>query len=255
MAKNLIFPKKTFLIENKFKKYTPILHFFNSTRVFNSKPTANVVFTCKERNCRLESSLGDFSNINKHFITKVNDHPISSEWYSLYKKKSIRKEKLISDDTLNLMKYFISSDTALLQFENEFLNLVLKPEIQLFSVWTFRYKILPAVMNKMMSIIESKLNSAEFITLVVNGWTALFSNIEYQALYAQTINSLWETESMCIGMVPMEKGHSADALQEAIEKMVNKFKINDLTKIIGISKIYYIIFFILFYIYLYIYIF
>ena len=82
-------------------------------------PTENVVFTCKENNCRLESSIGDFSNINKNFTNKPNDHPISKEWYTLYKKKSQKKEKIISDDTLNLVKYFISSDTALKQLENQ----------------------------------------------------------------------------------------------------------------------------------------
>ena len=60
-------------------------------------------------------------------------------------------------------------------------------------------------------------------------------------MYLLIIYILWQTESICFGMVPMAKGHSANAIQEAIEKMVNKAKINDLTKIMGISKIYYII--------------
>ena len=91
MAKNQMFPKKTFLIVNKLKKYTPILHFFTSIRQFNSMPTENVVLTCKENNCRLESSIGDFSNINKNFTNKPNDHPISNGKHCI--KKNHKKKK------------------------------------------------------------------------------------------------------------------------------------------------------------------
>ena len=63
---------------------------------------------------------------NKHFINKPDDHPISKQWYALYKRKTkTGNEKIIPDQTLNLLKYFISSDTALEQLNNKFLRMVL----------------------------------------------------------------------------------------------------------------------------------
>jgi len=131
-----------------------------------------------------------------------------------------------------LLKYFISSDTALKQLENEFLRKILQKELKVYSVWTFRYKIIPAVMKKLKNQITDKLNAAEFITLVTDGWTGPFSNNEYWALCAQTVNNSWETELIVIGMVEMPKGHSAEETQIAIENMVNDYKF-DKNKIIG----------------------
>lgn len=224
LAKKRVFPLKTFKIANRVKKYTSILNFFTSIREFDTKPCGNVLFICKEKRCKLEAPLGDFSNINKHFINKPNDHPVGKEWYELYKKNSkSRNEKLLPENTFNLLKYFISSDTALDQINNQFLRKVLCPNIKVYSVWTFRYKLIPAVMKKLKSSITQKLNMAEFITLVTDGWTGQFSNMEYWAVCAQTVNSSWQTELITIGMVETPRGHSAEELQIAIQNIVNEF--------------------------------
>lgn len=233
LAKNDVFKKKTFLVNGKTKQYTAILHFFTSIREFNTKPKENVKFVCKEHGCKLEAPLGDFTNLNKHFINKPNNHPIGREWYILYKKKSKNsQEKVLSDQTLNLMKYFISSDTALEQLNNKFLRKVFLPDLKVFSVWTFRYKILPAVILKLKESIQSKLQLADCVTLVTDGWTGQFSNIEYMALCAQTINNSWEIELIVVGMVEMVNGHSAEEVKIAIEKMVNEYEF-DKSKIQG----------------------
>jgi hypothetical protein len=139
---------------------------------------------------------------------------------------------MISDESLNLLKYFITSDSALEQLNNKYLRQVLLPDLKVFSVWTFRYKILPAIMLKLKEAIESKLKASDSIILVTDGWTGQFSNIEYFALCAQTINSSWDTELLVIGMIELLDGHSAEEIKKAIEKMINEYNF-DKSKITG----------------------
>ena len=129
---------------------------------------------------------------------------------------------MLSDQELDLIKYFISSDSALTQLENSFLRKCLAPGL----------KILPAVMKNLKEIIEKKLNEAEFINLISDGWTALFSNEEYLGLCAQTINSSWEQELIVIGMVELKNGHSAEQLKLNIEYLVNQYNF-DKNKVLG----------------------
>jgi hypothetical protein len=88
-------------------------------------------------------------------------------------------------------------------------------------------------MVKLKDAIESKLNASDSIILVTDGWTRQFSNIEYFALCAQTINNSWETELIVIGMVELLNGHSAGEIKKSIEKMINEYNF-DKSKITGI---------------------
>ncbi len=182
----------------------------------------------------MESPLGDFSNLNKHFFNKPLDHPVCKAWHGLNKKRESNKvqQTIISDGTFNLLKYFISSDTALDQLNNKFLGSVLNPDIKVYSVWTFRYKILPQVLKDLKIEIANVLQSSEYITLITDGWTGPFSNIEYWAVCVQTVNSSWETEFIVLGMNEMTKGHTAEEIQIAIENIVNQYDFDN-TKIKG----------------------
>jgi hypothetical protein len=119
LAKEGIFPKKSFNVANRLKKKTQILHFFTSTRIFKDYPNKKVEFICKEKGCQLHEPFGDLSNLNKHFTNRPNDHPIMKKWYELYtKKNSSSQQKVIPDSTFSLIKFFIASDTALEQFKS-----------------------------------------------------------------------------------------------------------------------------------------
>ncbi len=141
-------------------------------------------------------------------------------------------EKQISDETFSLIMFFIESNTALAQFKSQFLINILKTEVKLFSYYTFRHTVLPAIMDKMNKCIESKLNNASAITLIVDGWTGQFSNMSYLALAAKTINSSFDHELLIIGMLPMPISHTSENLGKAIEKMVNAYSF-DYNKIYG----------------------
>ena len=77
----------------------------------------------------------------------------------------------ISKDTLNLIKFFISTNLAIDALTNPYLTRIIAPSIQLTSVTTFRYTILPRVMDLMKKEIASKCEDAISIILIPDGWT------------------------------------------------------------------------------------
>jgi len=232
LAKEGIFPKKSFNVANRSKKKTQITHFFTSKRVFKDYPKKNVEFICKEKGCKLHEPFSDLSNLNKHF---TNDHPIMKKWYELYSQKNASQSKIISDSTFSLIKFFIASDTAFEQFKSPFLRDVLIKDLKMYSVDTFRYKILPAVLKALNERMEQKMDSAEFITIILEGWTGPFSsNTEFVAVIAQTITESWNIECMVLGIVELKKGHSAEELKEGVESVINQFKIKNKSKIIAL---------------------
>ena len=229
LAKSNKFPKKLLSINGKIKRKTAVLHFFKFTNKYKSMPAGLIDFVCKINECKLRSPINDFSNLNKHLLT----HKESKSWYDLYIKRTRSSSKLISDESLKVVKYFISSDTALDQMNNIFLREILDPKIKIYSFFTFRYKILDAVINQMYKEIERRLNEAEAITLLTDGWTGQFNNVEYIGLGAQLINHSFEKELIIIGMLELENGHSAVETKKAIESMVNKYDNFDKSKIKG----------------------
>lgn len=106
-------------------------------------------------------------------------HTLSSSWYESYKKSLGDKyKKKISDDDINLARYFISSNDCLEQLKNKSLRAIIKKELHLYSYYAFRNRILNEMKNIIKKSIENKMNLAQFITLITDGWTSL-GNSEY----------------------------------------------------------------------------
>ncbi len=104
-------------------------------------------------------------------------------------------------------------------------------------MYTFRYVILPAVMNKMHSEFKRRLKAASFVTLITDCWISCsFSNIEFLGLGAQLIDTSFDKQLIIIGMVELVGGHNAENIQ-AIETIINKYKF-DKNKIKGNSEFF-----------------
>ena len=97
------------------------------------KPKEKIKFKCKVDKCILHAKFGDFGNLNKHLLI----HEISKKWYKLYQAYSgdeINLDDGISEEKLNLIKFFVTSNIALAALENVFLRNILKDEIQMPSI-------------------------------------------------------------------------------------------------------------------------
>jgi len=74
-------------------------------------------------------------------------------------KKTPNKAKQITDETFNLIKFFIASDTTMAQLNSPYLRGCLHPDVNINNPFTFRYKILPSICKLLYEAIEEKLNS------------------------------------------------------------------------------------------------
>ena len=141
----------------------------------NQYPPKYLYFGCKRKKyssyCKLHSCIGGFTNLNKH-LTK---HESTLNWYNCYikyvHKKNDKNTDYISDEKLNLIKFFITSNLSLAQLRNVYLRSILKDEVKLPSFFTFRYKYLNEVMSLLHGKIEKKCQDASYITLIPDGWT------------------------------------------------------------------------------------
>jgi hypothetical protein len=115
------FPKKNLIVNNKIKKYTPALHFFDSTRIFKKHPKTEDKFEYKCKICSdiLVSPFTDKSNLTKHL--KYNDEfLIWNESFCLANYKQVGPS--LDEATMLLIKYFITSNTRHSNLENECLR-------------------------------------------------------------------------------------------------------------------------------------
>ena len=96
---------------------------------------------------------------------------------------------------------------------------------------TFTDSILPEVLEKVYTSINEKLIDAEYITLISDIWTNRQMH-DFMGLAACITSSSFKREMLVLGMMIMPGNHCAENIQEAIEKLVNKYDF-DSTKIIG----------------------
>ena len=87
----------------------------------------------------MKSRLGKTTNLNKHLKT----HDEITNWYNEYQiSQNIYEEKQIDDNTLLLIKYFISSNSALSSLKNKWLRELLADKVELIGPVAFRNSIL-----------------------------------------------------------------------------------------------------------------
>ena len=133
---------------------------------------------------------------------------------------------------MNVIKYFISSNSAFTQLENEYLRKLLK--IKLPSIKTFSDVLLPQVMELVYSAINDKLHKARSICLISDIWTNK-PMYDFMGLAASITNEAFDKEVVVIGMKLREGNHCAENIQTAIQALVNKYDF-DKSEIRGVRK-------------------
>jgi hypothetical protein len=219
------FPKKMFIFGRAKVFYTQRLHFFTSNRIFEQRPTENVKFTCKFCECTLSTTFPLFQNLNAHL--KLHNK-FNNEWLNEFNKdKSGSKSSQLDDATYDLIRYIISSNTALSQLENPFFQNLLKEKMKLPCIKTFRNTKLPLVYKQLIDVIDQKLDNALTITLITDIWTNKIM-ADFIGLAAVIVNKFKEREFFVIGMMGMPGNHTAENVKYAIEHLVNNYKFNKL---------------------------
>ncbi len=223
------FPKKMFIFGKLRKLYTSRLLFWTSIRKFPERPKQAILFNCKICNLSRNEIIPNFTNLNHH----MKEHETYLQWLkNLRNKKGGAQIKLIDDFTLKIVRFIVSSNTALLQLHNpSFVDLFTgKEKVPTYKI--FRNKCLPDVMSKLSSTINSKLDHAEAVCLVVDLWSSPI-NKSFLAL-AAVINSFnYEKELCVLGMkATPNESHSSEVIKKLVEDIVNDHKF-DKSKIVG----------------------
>ena len=123
------YPRKEFLIAGDIKKYTPIMHFYDSLTVFETFPTKEnkMRFKCLYcHNYSNEQVLGLFTALNRHL--RLNCSENVKKWYENFHEFSTLtiKGSRLTDEMLLLIKNFITSNTSLSELQDPFLIALLK---------------------------------------------------------------------------------------------------------------------------------
>ena len=217
LGNNNEFPKKIVIIDEKECRYTSILNFFSFIDTFKDKGNHDVLFKCKICKKTYTEKLGKTTNLNKHLKTHDSLKNLLKQ-YEIYQDGF--KEASIDDNTLLLIKYFISSNTALAALKNKWLRELLTDKVKLPGQKTFRNSILPRVYSMLREEIEKRLQTAEAICLITDTWTNK-QNDDFIALCAVITNESFERQIVVIDMLPMEAmSHNAENIKSKIEAMV-----------------------------------
>lgn len=98
--------------------------------------------------------------MNKHLQTHVETRP----WYLLYQNQN--REKKITEDILDNVKFFISSYQNLSILNKKYFFKLLKPGLEISNYFYFRNNFLPRVVNILKEEITTRLNNCVAISLI-----------------------------------------------------------------------------------------
>ena len=155
-----ILKKKLFKVDNNEHYKTLIYNFFDSKTEFKEWPTSSVEFTCIICYGICTEKLNHSTNLMKHL--KKHNSEIDNTlavWFTEYKnqKQTTVQKEGIDENTLELVKYFISSNTALKELNNvHLLHFMRMAGLKMPCSKTFKNKIMPEVIQKVKNSINSK---------------------------------------------------------------------------------------------------
>lgn len=155
-SKSKTFNKKEFKFGVKTKQYSAIYHFFDCKTEFDNKPNKDDKFNFKCIICKtvISSKLGKTSNLIKH----LDDHDLFKQWKIQYDSNDVSEDDEIDENTYDIIKYFISSNSATKELKNKHLrSLLTRNKISLPTENSFVNILLPNFLAKVKSAIQFKL--------------------------------------------------------------------------------------------------
>ena len=201
LAKQKIFPPKTFIIGSKKRNYTPVTQLFKCQLEYTEKP-GSISFECKTKGCKLFCALGEFTNLNKHLLT----HNDTRAWYNSYR-SSAERINMLTNQELKLIRLFIASHQSLTLISSNVFSETFKSALPVPDYKTFRNTLLPSALEKMKKYIETKLNSAFSVVIIPDLWEK--NQDHYIGLGAILSFSTFERLFVILGFKPIY-GNSAE---------------------------------------------
>ncbi len=222
-AEKGVFSKKLFIFNNGQRHYSERLHFFDSKRIFDQPAPSKhskimTAFSCKICKKTLHANIGVVTNLNAHLKTHLEFREKSLNNYE----KCNGRDGILDEKTYDLVRYIVSSNTALDQLQNIHFAKLLANNMTLPGLKSFRYQTLPLVYSLMKDTIELKISKALSCCFITDIWTNKIL-ADFIALAAIIVNESFEKELLVIGMAPMSGDHTAENVKFEIEKIVNSY--------------------------------
>ena len=156
-----------------------------------------------------------------------------SKWLKNSEDNFSAELSFIDNYTLKLVKFIISSNESISQLDNPYFLDILQKQYKISCPKTFRYTILPNILEKLKKVIDAKLESAVSVCLIIDLWSAP-NNQDFIAVVAVTLNSSMEKNILVIGLRPMPEGtHSSEMVKLVVENIVNDYTFDKLKVKIG----------------------
>ena len=197
------FPWKKIVFGRNVKLYSPILNFYNCSQRFEENYDNNTQFNCKVCGKHYTAKFGSLTNLNKHIRYHQKAAEIRS-WYEAFQKSNESPDnKVINDDLMNLILFFLTSNVSLDSLENTHLRNLLAPKIENLGKYTFRNKYLPLAMEHLHKALTVKFKHARTVALISDLWST-DDNRDFLGLGAVVTNALFEKSFFTAGMIRME---------------------------------------------------
>ncbi len=139
----------------------------------------------------------------------------------------------MNQDTLDILKYFISSNGSTVELENQHLrNFLSRYNVQLPTRKSFTNELVPNLVDKVKRLIEIKLQAAFSITLIVDIWSSAQMS-DFIGLSASITDKNFNKKLLVLGLDRMPGPHNAENIKIAVEKITNQYTF-DKSKIKGV---------------------
>ena len=184
-------------------------------------------FKCIFCSLPISAVLGDTWNVRTHLNTHAEEADLVT-WLKAYDAISNDppNKYSIDNETMKIVRYFISRNSALSDFDSEsFRDLLSDYKREIPCSKTFSTKILDNVYEMLLIEINKILNEAFSVCLISDIWTSK-QMLDFMGVAANIINSNFEKETIVIGLQLMPGCHNAEHIKEAIQLIVNKYTFN-----------------------------
>ena len=221
-----MFPKKEFINGGTKKSYTSYLNFAISATT--SDRGEKLQFQCIFCGSSNSAVLGATSNIKKHLELHKNTEADLKTWFKAYDLSSCtpHNKYLIDLETMKIVRYFITRNTALSDFDSQaFKDLLSDYKRPIPCSKTFSKVVLDDVVSKVIAQINKIFAKAYSVCLISDIWTTK-QMLDFMGVAANVINNNFEKTTIVIGLELMPGSHNAENIKKAIEDIVNKFSFN-----------------------------
>jgi hypothetical protein len=180
-------------------------------------------------------SIGVFTNLNRHLNNEHSNLINFKRYLTLYNEQNSKHKKkyAITPKMLILIKYFITSNSALAEMNNDYFRYILaEAKYDAPGDQTFK-KVVEDAYDLVKRQISEKLDEAIAVTLITDIWTNK-KNEDYIAVSASLVHEGFVREVVTLGMQLMNGKHNAEDIKLGVENIVNYYIKFDKSKIIGI---------------------